>query len=100
MPTAGQTAMATSSPYRVVLTDEDRRVLTRRARSHRRPHRDVQRAAIVLAAVEETTNAEIARRLGICCDTVRKWRGPVCAGGVAGGVARAGAGRRGPLPPP
>src|SRR4051794_13520869 len=98
MPTAGQTAMATKSPYRVVLTDEDRRVLTKRARSQRRPHRDVQRAAIVLAAAEETTNAEIARRLDICCDTVRKWRARFCAEGLAGLADRARPGRRRTFP--
>jgi transposase len=90
--------MATKSPYRVVLTDEDRRVLTKRARSQRRPHRDVQRAAIVLAAAEETTNAEIARRLGICCDTVRKWRARFCAEGLAGLADRARPGRRRTFP--
>src|SRR4051794_22812713 len=98
MPTAGQTAMATKSPYRVVLTDEDRRVLTKRARSQRRPHRDVQRAAIVLAAAEETTNAEIARRLDICCDTVRKWRARFCAEGLAGLADRPRPGRRRTFP--
>src|SRR5215213_6740977 len=98
MPTAGQTAMATSSPYRVVLTDADRRVLTKRARSQRRPHRDVQRAAIVLAAAEETANAAIARRLGICCDTVRKWRARFCAEGLAGLADRARPGRRRTFP--
>jgi transposase len=90
--------MATSSPYRVVLTDEDRRVLTRRARSHRRPHRDVQPAAIVLAAAEGTTNAQIARRLGICEDTVRKWRARFCAEGLAGLADRARPGRRRTFP--
>src|SRR5215213_3065451 len=98
MPTAGQTAMATSSPYRVVLTDADRRVLTKRARSQRRPHRDVQRAAIVLAAAEETANAAIARRLGICCDTVRKWRARFCAEGLAGLADRARPGHRRTFP--
>ena len=90
--------MATSSPYRVVLTDADRRVLTKRARSQRRPHRDVQRAAIVLAAAEETANAAIARRLGICCDTVRKWRARFCAEGLAGLADRARPGRRRTFP--
>jgi transposase len=64
--------MAMHSPYRVVLTDSDRRVLTQRARAQRCPHRTVQRARIVLAAAEGRANAAIARRLGICVDTVRK----------------------------
>ena len=69
-------------------------MLTRRARSHRRPHRDVQRAAIVLAAAEGTTNAQIARRLGICEDTVRKWRARFCAEGLAGLTDRPRPGRQ------
>src|SRR3954454_12543605 len=62
MPAAGQTAMAMRSPYRVVLTDADRRVVTARARSQRAAQRDVLRARIVLAAAEGTANAQIARR--------------------------------------
>jgi transposase len=76
--------MAMTSPFRVVLTEEDRRELTRRSRSERRPHREVQRAAIVLAAAEGTSNAAIAGRLGICVDTARKWRARFCARGLAG----------------
>ena len=86
--------MAMSSPYRVVLTDADRRELTRRARSERRPHREVQRAAIVLAAAQGMANAAIARRLGICEDTVRKWRARFCAEGLAGLADRARPGHR------
>jgi transposase len=86
--------MATDSPYRVVLSDEDRRELTQRARSERRPHREVQRAAIVLAAADGTPNAQIARRLGICVDTVRKWRARFCARGLPGLADRPRPGRR------
>jgi transposase len=66
--------MALESPYRVVLSAEERRTLTARARSGRAAHRDVLRARIVLAAAAGTANAQIARELGICMDTVRKWR--------------------------
>src|SRR4051794_41269693 len=83
--------MAMASPYRVVLTEQDRRVLLRCARAARCPHRDVQWARIVLAAADGRPNAAIARRLGICADTVRKWRAPVCAPGRAGAA--------GPPPP-
>jgi transposase len=81
---ARQTAMATVSPYRVVLTDQERRVLVKRARSERAAHRDVLRAQIILAAAEDASNAEIARRLGVCDDTVRKWRSRFCAQGLPG----------------
>ena len=86
--------MAMASPYRVVLIDSDRRVLTQRARAARCPHRDVQRARIVLAAADGQTNAAIARRCGICVDTVRKWRARYCAEGLAGLADRPRPGRR------
>jgi transposase len=66
--------MALESPYRVVLSAEERRTLTARARSGRTAHRDVLRARVVLASAAGTPNAQIARELGICVDTVRKWR--------------------------
>jgi transposase len=86
--------MAMESPYRVVLTDEDRRVLTGRARSERRPHREVLRARVVLAAADGMTNAAISRRLGVCADTVRKWRARFCARGLPGLADRPRPGRR------
>ena len=86
--------MAIARRYRVTLTDEDRRVLTARARGERCPHRDVQRARIVLAAADEQANAAIARRLGICVDTVRKWRARFCAEGLSGLADRPRPGRR------
>jgi transposase len=90
--------MAMHSPYRVVLTDSDRRVLTQRARAQRCPHRTVQRARIVLAAAEGRANAAIARRLGICVDTVRKWRARFCAEGLAGLADRPRPGRQRTFP--
>jgi transposase len=74
--------------------DFDRRVLTQRARGQRCPHRDVQRARIVLAAAEGHTNAAIAHRRGICVDTVRKWRARYCAEGLAGPADRPRPGRQ------
>src|SRR3954467_1658998 len=88
------TAMAMTSPYRVVLTEQDRRVLLRCARAARCPHRDVLRARIVLAAADGQANAAIARRLGICAHTVRKWRARFCAEGLAGLADRPRPGRR------
>ena len=45
-----------------------------RARSARGPYRDRVRAAIVLAAAAGQGNTAIAAELGVCTDTVRKWR--------------------------
>jgi len=86
--------MAMQSPYRVVLTDADRRELTARARSQRAAYREVLRARIVLAAGDGTTNVAIADRLGVCVDTVRKWRARFCARGLPGLADRPRPGRR------
>lgn len=63
----------------VVLTADERDLLTRRANAARSPHRDVVRARIVLAAAEGAANAQIARDLRICEDTARRWRHRFCA---------------------
>ena len=90
--------MAMNSPYRVVLSEDDRRVLAARARSQRAAHRVVLRARIVLAAADGVANAQIARRLGVCCDTVRKWRARFCTEGLAGLTDRARPGHRRTFP--
>ena len=68
----------------IVLTDPERRELSRRARSTRTPYRDRLRARIVLAAADGAANAEIARRVGVDVDTVRKWRKRFAADRLAG----------------
>jgi transposase len=62
------------SPYQIALSGGERAVLAARARSVRGPYRDRLRAKIVLAAAAGQDNAAIARELGVCTDTVRKWR--------------------------
>jgi transposase-like protein len=44
----------------------------------------VLRARIVLLAAGGTANSEIARQLGTCADTVRKWRRRYCEQGTGG----------------
>jgi transposase len=90
--------MAMVTPYLVELTDADRRVLTRRARPERAAHREVLRAQIVLAAADGASNAEIARSLGVCDDTVRKWRARFCAQGLPGLADRPRPGRQRTFP--
>ena len=55
-----------------------------RARSVRGSYRDRLRAAIVLAAAAGQANAAIARELGVCTDTARKWRRRFAEGRLAG----------------
>ena len=64
-----------SSPYVIVLSEDEERVLVARARSVRSEYRDRLRARIVLTAAAGATNAAIALAVGVCQDTVRKWRG-------------------------
>jgi transposase len=66
--------MRVTSPFVIVLTDSERRYLSRRARSTRTAHRDRVRARIVLAAAGGATNTGIAQQVGVHVDTVRKWR--------------------------
>jgi transposase len=74
IPALSKDHMPVSSPFLIVLSDPERRELSRRARSTRTPHRDRIRARIVLAAADSDPNAVIARRVGVGVDTVRKWR--------------------------
>ena len=73
-----------SSPYQIVLSGEEEAVLAARARSARGPYRDRLRAGIVLAAAAGQDNAAIAGEMGVCTDTVRKWRRRFAAAGCRG----------------
>jgi transposase len=68
----------------VRLTASERMTLKRRARGHKTPHRDRQRAQVVLLAARRWPNAAIAGRLGVTQDTVRKWRGRFAGRGLPG----------------
>jgi transposase len=72
------------SLYQIVLSEKETTALTARARSVRGAFRDRLRARIVLAAAAGTANAAIAADLGVCADTVRKWRRRFAAGRLAG----------------
>jgi transposase len=63
-----------SSPYEIVLTAEERRVLDERARRYTLPYREVVRAKIVLMAADGLRNDQIAERLDTRREVVSKWR--------------------------
>lgn len=69
---------------RVVLTDEQRRVLQRWARGRATPARVVRRAKIVLLAAEGKENLEIADELEIERTIVGRWRRRFVAKGLPG----------------
>ena len=73
-----------SSPHVVVPGAADRAVLESAARRSSAPHRLVMRARIVLLAADGLPNCVIAARLGVCDDTVRKWRRRYCQQGLDG----------------
>ncbi len=66
--------MPRSSPYVIMLTPKERRVLEARARHYTFPYRDVVRAKIVLLAAEGLENKAIGERLDLPRPVVSKWR--------------------------
>ena len=71
--------MSPTNTGRITLTSSRHRELTRMTRAGRTEQRLVMRAQVVLAAAAGESNAQIARWLRICEDTVRK-RSGVAAG--------------------
>jgi len=63
-----------SSPYVIVLSEAEERVLAARVACGRTEYRDRLRAQIVLQAAGGASNAAIAQSLHVCVDTVRTWR--------------------------
>jgi transposase len=66
--------MSMSSPYLIVLTGAEDRVLAARVASGRTEYRDRVRAQIVVEAAHGGSNAGIAEALQIGVDAVRRWR--------------------------
>jgi transposase len=56
------------------VTDEQRSVLERLVRSHTAPHRDVQRARVLVLAADGVANTRIAEEVGVSAATVMNWR--------------------------
>ena len=56
------------------LAGEERAELEQRVACYTRPHKEVQRAKMVLYAAEGLTNREIAARLDTASDVVGRWR--------------------------
>jgi hypothetical protein len=66
--------MPRHSPFRIELTEDERRLLEANARAYTSPYCDVIRAKIVLMAAEGLRNDEIAARLDTPRQIVSKWR--------------------------
>ena len=66
--------MPRTSPYSIVLTNDERRRLQAAARKYTSPYSEVVRARIVLYAAGGLGNDEIAARLDTPRQVVSKWR--------------------------
>jgi hypothetical protein len=66
--------MPRTSPFVIVLSEQERAELAFRARRYTLPYRDVVRAKVVLLAAQGQGNHEIARRLDLPRPKVSKWR--------------------------
>ena len=66
--------MPRKSPFKIILTKEERDHLTSLARKYTAPYRDVIRAQVILLAEEGVENKEIGERLNLPRKTVSKWR--------------------------
>jgi hypothetical protein len=66
--------MPRKSPYGIVLTEEERVELTRRANKYTLPYFAVSRARMILLAAQGLSNDEIANRLDTPRKVVSMWR--------------------------
>ncbi|MCA1678354.1 MAG: IS630 family transposase [Actinobacteria bacterium] len=77
------------------ITDSQREVLGKLARSRAAPHREVQRARVLLMASGGEANTRIAEQAGVSPTTVKAWRGRFEREGLKGlGGVRPGRGRK------
>ena len=91
--------MPRSSPYAIILSPEERRILEVRARQYTAPYRDVVRAKIVLLASQGLENKEIGERLDMPRPIVSKWRKRFFRERLAGLEERPRRGRPSAFPP-
>jgi len=91
-------AITTAEP--LVMSETQRAELARMATSTMLPHRQVVQARALLWAGDGVANEEIARRVGVDSDAVRRWRRRFAWKGTSGvGVIAKGRGRQSSLPP-
>ena len=83
----------------LVVSEGQREALEVIARSRIAPHRQVQRARVLLLAADGVANAQIAERAGVSPATVRAWRTRFEQEGLAKlGKVREGRGRKSTIP--
>jgi transposase len=81
------------------VTNEQRSVLEKLIRSHTAPHRDVQRARVLLMASDGFANTRIATEVGVAPMTVKAWRERFAQDGLKDfSAVRPGRGRKPSIP--
>jgi len=73
-PRIRENIMPRKSPFKIILTNEEREHLISLARKYTAPYRDVIRAQVILMAAEGIENKEIGERLNLPRKIVSKWR--------------------------
>lgn len=91
--------MPRQSPFRIVLTSEEARILEERARKYTLPYFQVVRAKMVLLAAQGLSNDEIAASLATRREVVSLWRKRFFEQRVAGLEERPRPGRPRTFPP-
>jgi transposase len=66
--------MPRKSPFKVILTSEEREHFVTLGRKYTAPYREVIRAQVILLAEKGMENEEIGERLNLPRKTVSKWR--------------------------
>jgi transposase len=74
--------LASSSPFNIELSAEQRRELESRARSYTAPYWQVVRAKVVLLAADGMANKDIAQQVGTSPQVVHRWRKRFCQKGL------------------
>lgn len=91
--------MPRSSPYEIVLSPEEERELSSRARKYTLAYFQVQRARMILLAAQGLPNDEIAHRLDARREVVSFWRKRFFENRLAGLEERPRPGRPRAFPP-
>ena len=91
--------MPRESPYRVLLSADEKKQLQDTARKYTSPYCDVMRAKIILLASEAISNKQIGERLDLPRQIVSKWRKRFFVQRLAGLQEMPRRGRPGVFPP-
>src|SRR5438309_7165780 len=86
--------MPRRSPFRIILSKEERIMLETQVRQYTSPYCDVIRAKIILLASDGLSNDVIAARLDTPRQIVRKWRKRFCLTRLPGLEAQPRGGRK------